>query len=121
MVERVKGKGGLAYYTPEGVLTEINGEATESSKNNNKGSRKKSKIDVKHLVSTSNDSRADMAQAVMIFSEMVKPAGDSNGEIEFKKDVWEDKKYYRKMKHDSKKYKAVLDMLKVDRDEAIYN
>ena len=46
------------------MLNEISGEATDKSKNNNKGSRKKSKIDVKHLVSTSNKSRADMARAV---------------------------------------------------------
>ena len=121
LVERVKGKSGSAYHTPEGVLNEISGEATDKSKKKNKGSRKKSKIDVKHLVSTSNESRADMAQAVTNLAEILKPEGDSNGEIEFKKDVWEDKKSYRKMKHDSKKEKAVLDMLKVDRDEAISN
>ena len=99
----MKGKSGSAYHTPEGVLNEISGEATEKSKNKNKGSRKKSKIDVKHLVYTSNESRADMAQAVTNLAEILKPEGDSNGEREFKKDVWEDKKSYRRMKHDSKK------------------
>ena len=64
LVDRVKGKIVSAYHTPEGVLNEISGEATDKSKKNNKGSRKKSKIDVKHLVSTSNESRADMAQAI---------------------------------------------------------
>lgn len=70
---------------------------------------------MKHIVSTLDNSRADMAHALKNLAEMVKPAGDSNSEIEFKKDVWEDKKSYRKMKHDSNKDKAVLDMLKVDR------
>ena len=60
---------------------------------------------MKHLVSTSNKSRADMAQAVTNLAEILKPEGDSNGEIEFKKDVWEDKNSYCKMKHDSKKEK----------------
>ena len=77
------------------------------------------KIDVKELVSSSNDRRSDMVQAVTNLTEMVKPAGNLNAEIEFKKDVWEDKKTYRKMKHDSKKDMAVLNMLKVERDEAI--
>ena len=76
---------------------------------------------MKHLVSTLNESRADMAQAVTDLAEILKPEGDSNREIEFKKDVWEDKKSYRKMKHDSKKEKAGLDMLKIYRDEAISN
>ena len=48
----------------------------------NKGSRKKSKINVKHLVSTLNVSIADMAQAVTNLAEILKPEGDSNGEIE---------------------------------------
>ena len=120
LVERVKGKGGSAYHTPGGVINDISGEATESSKKEKNG-RKKSKIDVKELISASNDSRSDMAKAVTNLAEMVKPTGASNGEIEFKKDVWEDKKSYCKMKHDSKKDKAVLDMLKADRDEAIAN
>ena len=64
LVERVKGKSGSAYHIPEGVLNKISGEATDKSKKNNKGSRKKSKIDVKHIVSASNESRADMEQAV---------------------------------------------------------
>ena len=109
-IERVKGESGLVYHTPEGVLNEISGEANYKSKKKNKGSRKKSKIDVKHLVSTLNESRADMAQAITNLAEMLKPEGDSNGEIDFKKDVWEDKKSYRKIKHDSKKEKSVLDM-----------
>ena len=87
----MKGKSGSEYHTPEGVLTEISGEATDKSKKNNKGSRKKSKIDVKHFVSTSNESRADMAQAVTNLAEILKPEGDSNGDIEFKNDVWEEK------------------------------
>ena len=62
-----------------------------------------------------------MAQVVTNLAEILKLEGDSNGYIEFKKDVWEDKKSYHKIKHDSKKEKAVLDMLKVDRDEAISN
>ena len=49
---------------------------------------------MKHLVSTSNESRADMAQAVTNLAEILKSEGDSNREIEFKKDVWEDKKSY---------------------------
>ena len=47
---------------------------------------------MQYLVSTSNTSRADMAQDVTNLVVMVKPVGDSNGEIKFKKDVWEDKK-----------------------------
>ena len=121
MVERMKGKSGSAYHTPEGVLNEISGETTDKSKNKNKGSRNKSKIDVKHLVSTLNESRADMAQAVTDLAEILKPEGDSNREREFKNDGWEEKKSYHKMKHDSKKEKVVLDMLKVDRDVAILN
>ena len=46
------------------MLNEISAEATDKSKKKNKGSRKNSKIYVKHIVSTSNESRADMAQAV---------------------------------------------------------
>ena len=61
LVERVKGNSGSAYHTLEGVLNYIRGEATDKSKKNNKGSRKKIKIDVKHFVSTSNESRADMS------------------------------------------------------------
>ena len=99
----MNGKSGSAYHIPEGVMNEISGESNDKSKKKNKGSRMKSKIDVKHLVSASNESRADMAQAVMNLAEILKPEGDSNGEIEFKKDVWEDKKSDRKKKHDSKK------------------
>ena len=76
----MKGKSGLAYHTPEGVLNEISGETTDKSKKKNKGSRNKSNIDVKHLVSTLNESRADMAQAVTDLAEILKPEGDSNGE-----------------------------------------
>ena len=36
LVERVKGKSGSAYHTPEGVLNEISGEATDKSKKKNK-------------------------------------------------------------------------------------
>ena len=36
LVDRVKGKSGSAYHTPEGVLNEISGEATNKSKKKNK-------------------------------------------------------------------------------------
>ena len=49
-----------------------------------------------------------MAQAVTNLAEILKPEGDSNGEIEFKKDVWEENKSYHKMKHDPKKEKSCL-------------
>ena len=75
LLERVKGKSESAYHTPEGVLNEISGEATDKTKKKNKGSRKKIKINVKHLVSTSNESRANMAQAVTNLAEIFKPEG----------------------------------------------
>ena len=75
---------------------------------------------MKELLSSSHDRRLEMAQAVNKLMEIVKSAGNSNGEIEFKKYVWEEKNYH-KMKQESKKNKEVLKMFKTDRDKVIAN
>ena len=92
--------------------------------------KKKPKTDVRGLIKKSNDSRSDMANAVIDLSKSCINEKTSKEELQFKKEVWNDKKLfqtekmqidheYRTSKNSFQYDENVLKMLKSNRDDAI--